>query len=282
MKTDFDWHSAWESARSRLPYHAFPVERSRLVQHWDRISTYYDSEAMGLIDQRLWDILCQDGVVPSKGRVLDIGCGTGALTERFASLGGVVVGLDISPGMLSMARERCSPWNNVELTCQDWTSFSGGRDFDLVFSSFCPAVDGFDSILRMEALSRGGCCLVSLGGHSGDTMAFEIWEELGYAGMSMEGFDPLFPYFALKDMGRCPVLKSFDVCEESRISREGMMEHLVSYFSLFQDVTPQMLLAIEEGVSRRVRGDHLTLREERTVSVLHWSPFGPSGRTIPG
>jgi SAM-dependent methyltransferase len=281
MAAELDWHRAWESARSRSPYQAFPVEPSRAVHHWDRVSAGYDSEVVGLIDQRLWGMLCQDDLVPRNGAVLDIGCGTGALTERFASFGARAVGLDISPGMLSKAALRCGRIRNVELICQDWNEFSGGRDYDLVFSSFCPAVDGLPSLMKMEALSRGRCCLVSLGGHSGDSLAFDIWGDLGHAGMSLEGYDPLFPYFILKDMGRQPVLKSFDVCEESVVSQEDMVEHLASYFSLFQEITPQVMSAIGDRVSPRVRDGHLTVRENRTVSVLSWSPSGAGASTEP-
>ena len=38
-------------------------------------------------------------------RVLEIGCGTGALAARLAMSGAAVVGIDISPGMLKVARE---------------------------------------------------------------------------------------------------------------------------------------------------------------------------------
>jgi len=43
---------------------------------------------------------------PPPGRVLDVGCGTGALAARLARLGYTVVGLDPSRGMLDVLRER--------------------------------------------------------------------------------------------------------------------------------------------------------------------------------
>lgn len=219
-----------------------------------------------------------DGAVPLHGTVLDIGCGTGAMTERFARHGAKAVGLDISPGMLGLARQRCSSLPNVELRCQDWESFCDGPEYDLVLSSFCPAVDDQRAVLKMDALSRGTCCLVSLGHVRGDRLAFDIWEELGYPGMSMEGFDPIYPYYLLKELGREPVLRSFDLCEESEISIEDMVHHLVHYFSLFQDVTPEMRGTIDLKVTERACGGWLTLREERTISVLTWTAL--NARTV--
>ena len=51
-------------------------------------------------------------------QVLDAGCGTGLLLEQMAiSVGdsGQVVGVDYSPDMLDMARQRCQDLDNVEL-----------------------------------------------------------------------------------------------------------------------------------------------------------------------
>lgn len=273
-----DWSGEWASALSRSPYHAFAVDRSRVVRHWDHISTHYDSAVVEQIDQRLWEMLVRDGAVPVGGTVLDIGCGTGAMTERFARHGARAIGLDISPGMLGLARQRCLSLSNVELICQDWESFVSGPDHDLVLSSFCPAVDDQLSVLKMDALSRGSCCLVSLGGVRGDRLAFDIWEQLGHPGLSLEGFDPIFPYYLLKELGREPSLRTFDICEESEITVADMVHHLVHYFSLFQDVTPAMRYAIDSNVLKRARDGMLTVREERTVSVLRWTV--PSARTV--
>lgn len=46
--------------------------------------------------------------LPPGARVLEIGCGSGWLTEYFARLGYDVTGLDISPALIEMARERLS------------------------------------------------------------------------------------------------------------------------------------------------------------------------------
>lgn len=268
-----DWRDIWEMANSHSPYRRFPVDRQRLVQHWNEVSRDYDSESMSLIDERIWGLLEGMSVLPDNGSALDIGCGTGSLTSMLASRCSRVLGLDISPGMLSVARERCSGLRNVELLCQSWEEFSHERRYDLVFSSFCPAVDDMRSVMRMDAMSEGTCCIVSLGGSSGDRIAFDIWEELGYPGISMEGFDPIFPYRILKEMDREPSLRRFDVHEETEMAEEDMVRHLLRYFSLFHEVDEKVREAISGNVHERSNGGRFTLREDRTVSVLKWSPF---------
>lgn len=44
-------------------------------------------------------------------RVLDLGCGDGALLESLAATGAIVTGCDRDASMLAAARERGSPWS---------------------------------------------------------------------------------------------------------------------------------------------------------------------------
>ena len=54
-----------------------------------------------------------DVPVPRRARVLEVGCGTGAVTRELAAWPGVaeVVGLDPSPTFLTSARRHHSPGN---------------------------------------------------------------------------------------------------------------------------------------------------------------------------
>ncbi|WP_448585237.1 magnesium protoporphyrin IX methyltransferase [Thermaurantiacus sp.] len=45
----------------------------------------------------------------SGARILDAGCGTGALAHALAARGAEVVGVDIAPGLIAVARERTPP-----------------------------------------------------------------------------------------------------------------------------------------------------------------------------
>ena len=46
--------------------------------------------------------------LPPRARILDVGCGSGWLCEYFARFGYDVTGIDISPDLIEMARERLS------------------------------------------------------------------------------------------------------------------------------------------------------------------------------
>jgi ubiquinone/menaquinone biosynthesis C-methylase UbiE len=75
-------------------------------------------------------------------RVLDVGCGTGALTLRAAKRGARVKGMDVSPRMLEIARERAVEEDlasEIEL-CEMGVAELGGEEsesYDAVMSGLC-------------------------------------------------------------------------------------------------------------------------------------------------
>jgi demethylmenaquinone methyltransferase/2-methoxy-6-polyprenyl-1,4-benzoquinol methylase len=74
-------------------------------------------------------------------RILEIGCGTGAVTERLVALGSRVTALDQSPEMLERARARLAdaPSGSIEWlerTASEIDAFPG-ESFDAVVVSFC-------------------------------------------------------------------------------------------------------------------------------------------------
>ncbi|MFO1151808.1 MAG: magnesium protoporphyrin IX methyltransferase [Alsobacter sp.] len=73
-------------------------------------------------------------------RVLDAGCGTGALAVEAARRGADVVAIDLSPTLVDLARERCA---------------GEGRPGSLTFlvgDMLDPALGGFDHVVAMDSL----------------------------------------------------------------------------------------------------------------------------------
>ena len=75
-------------------------------------------------------------------KILDLGCGTGALTIRAAQKAAKVKGIDINPQMLEIAQNRAAEANlaqNVEL-CEMGVAELGGEEsesYDIVMSGLC-------------------------------------------------------------------------------------------------------------------------------------------------
>lgn len=72
-------------------------------------------------------------LAPQPGeRILDLGCGTGELTDQITRSGAHVIGLDASASMLDSAREHFS---HIEFHQGDAQNFDLGTDFDAVFTN---------------------------------------------------------------------------------------------------------------------------------------------------
>jgi len=67
-----------------------------------------------------------------KEKILDLGCGTGELTNKIAQTGATVVGLDSSAGMIESAR---NSFPNIEFVLADAKDFFFEEKFDAVFSN---------------------------------------------------------------------------------------------------------------------------------------------------
>ncbi|MEW6350160.1 MAG: methyltransferase domain-containing protein [Thermodesulfobacteriota bacterium] len=81
--------------------------------------------------------LVQLAVNPSD-RVLDVGCGTGSATLRAAGLAREVVGIDLSPHMIKLAREKTAKdgITNTAFVAAKVEDYAPEKPFDKVISSF--------------------------------------------------------------------------------------------------------------------------------------------------
>jgi ubiquinone/menaquinone biosynthesis C-methylase UbiE len=131
-------------------------------------------------------------------RVLDAGCGPGVYAQILVRRGAKVVGVDVSPKMLRLARERVG--DKVELHLADMTKpmkFLKSNSFDIVISSLVLSYirnisKPFKEFYRV--LKRRGVLVFSEGHHFGDYMIFKKkrkaknYFETELVGMNWRGF----------------------------------------------------------------------------------------------
>lgn len=110
-----------------------------------------------------------EGVVelldPKPGeRILDLGCGTGQLTQKIAERGAEVTALDASPEMIGQARQN---YPHLKFVLQDAAKMEFNGEFDAVFSNaalhwILDAATVAGGVAR--ALKSGGRFVAEMGG----------------------------------------------------------------------------------------------------------------------
>jgi SAM-dependent methyltransferase len=107
-----------------------------------------------------------DLLQPQPGeRILDLGCGDGALTEKLVALGANVVGVDNSSEMIAAARQR-----RLDARMMDARALAFENEFDAVFSNAALhwVKDDPDAPVAgaFRALRAGGRFVGEMGGHA--------------------------------------------------------------------------------------------------------------------
>ncbi len=97
-------------------------------------------------------------------RILDIGCGTGHLTQKIADSGAVVTGLDADPAMIAQARIH---YPGLTFRLADVRSFTVDEPVDAIFSNaalhWVKDADAAAASMA-QALKPGGRLVVEFGG----------------------------------------------------------------------------------------------------------------------
>jgi SAM-dependent methyltransferase len=132
------------------------------MAQYDGLADWYDTEFLGALhDETLRSAVRL--LSPGRGRLLDLGCGTGAQTVAFRDAGWEVVGVDISEDMLRRARDR-----GLEVVQSDVAELPfEDAAFDAVISLWTHTdVDDFRAAIKEATrVLRPGGALLYLGMH---------------------------------------------------------------------------------------------------------------------
>jgi len=130
------------------------------TQEWNASRYAENARFVSDLGQAVFDLLS-----PQPGeRILDLGCGDGALTEKLVAAGANVVGVDNSADMVNAARQR-----GIDARVGDASSLDFNSEFDAVFSNAAMhwMKHDPDAVIAgiHRALKPGGRFAAEMGGH---------------------------------------------------------------------------------------------------------------------
>jgi ubiquinone/menaquinone biosynthesis C-methylase UbiE len=123
--------------------------QNKIIQRENSATKIFNDRSLA-VDYRTLVPLLRKGM-----RVLDVGCGTGSITNDIATITGHAIGIDNTEKFITAGKEH---FKNIELQCVDLFEFNTGEKFDLIVSArtmqWLRNVD--DALLKMKSLLKPG------------------------------------------------------------------------------------------------------------------------------
>lgn len=201
-----------------------------------------------------------DILAPKAGElILDVGCGTGQLTQQIAERGAEVIGVDASPEMIGQARQN---FPRLRFLLQDASSMTFDGEFDAIFSNaalhwILDAAGAVDSMSR--ALRRGGRLVLEMGGR-GNIRQIEEAIKAAYRRYSTDELPPRANFFpSISEYTSLLEAHGFEVRTALLFDRptplegeQGMERWLQQFFSFYLDrLAPRLRKeAVHEAVEQ--------------------------------
>ena len=277
------WSSEWDYAMAHTDNFCAEIRSKAAVdEHAENSARSYD-ETMGKNLARVeiaMDAIKKRGYMSEGMTALDIGSGTGVFTIAFAKEYAAVTALDISPAMQGIIRQKADREGllNIEYTMQNWHSLdlrAAGMEsrYDMVLSSLnTRGIYNFDTLIKMNNASRGGCCLVSFTGrgrrnHSGELHDLIIGRRLGSAG----GNDIIMPFNLIYNMGGKPDMAYSEITWERELSPKQAIDGIAEQFWRFAEITTETRAKIENYVLTHLEQNGMYLEAARVpVAIMVW------------
>lgn len=157
--------------------------------------------------------------------ILDLGCGTGHLTEKIASLGAEVLGIDSAESMLIQARNH---YPHLKFELADATNLQFTEEFDAVFSNAVlhwikqpqKVIDGI-----YRSLKSGGRFVAEFGGKGNvQKIVAAIYKVMNAAGYSLEESENPWYFPSIGEYGTLLEKEGFELTFASLFERPTVLD----------------------------------------------------------
>ena len=256
-----DLNTRLERAKRWLPYYAFLA----------------DGEAVGgdisyLLRNEFVDRLAAEKKLLPDDRVLDIGAGTGNYSIPIASKAAEVTALDVSAESLLVLSGRAEAlgFSNIRTVLNPWETFRADEPFDVSFSSMCTGICNTEELMRMEAMTKRCCGIVTVMPGSKDSHRKAILNGLDVHPDGMIG-DAMTFYQVLYYLNRYPEVACRTVRYKSEINREKFFAQYCSYLPIFGISEETYMPYLVEYWADNASNELLVETSELHLAMITWN-----------
>lgn len=193
-------------------------------------------------------------------RILDLGCGTGHLTQQIAGAGAQVTGIDASASMIATAKQTYPALN---FAVAEATQFSYAEPFDAVFSNavlhWIPDADAVAERIA-HALKPGGRFVAEFGGKGNiqtivDAARAVIREQLQIETAHGWYYPSIGEYAAVLERHGLEVRSAALFDRQTRLVGERGMHNWLDMFGarMLREVPPERMAGIIDALVERLK-----------------------------
>lgn len=219
----------------------------------------------------------------NSAKVLDIGCGTGALAIPLAREGADVTALDISKTSLERIEETADKEGLLIKTseCSWWTANIDDlclrKKFDLVIASRTPAVNDSNSFMKMMECSKNICYYSSFLNFSEDKTLLDLSRVLfgkekpnGEMSNQHHAYNMFFPLMHLYLLGYEPSVKVGGFGINKEISFEKATEMAIHHLGRSEDLSDEKKDMIRSYYKEISAGGMYKMSSRRCHGMMVW------------
>ncbi|SDE12076.1 SAM-dependent methyltransferase [Sporomusa acidovorans] len=267
------WANAWaeyrQSGNKRRPD---PQAREEFWNHFSgRYAKHNDDNRQ--IHQDIIDNLAAQGAVQAGDTLLDIGCGPGTYALPLAAKGVKVTGLDTAGQMLAALKDKALKTGlSAMITTRkaDWNDLPSEPSYDIAFAAKSPAINDYDSLMKMTKIARKFCCLIGFAGRHTLELRHLLWEKLLQEPAPAPSFDIIYPLNILYQEGYRPNLSFYSYSNSEQEPLNYLWEHYTRYFSMLGVSGPDVEAGIHSFLQERAVDGYCTEKSATTVGVMWW------------
>ncbi|MGB8454594.1 MAG: class I SAM-dependent methyltransferase [Anaerocolumna sp.] len=248
------------------------------IDLWNSMAQGFGSREIPLWDEsRFLQLLQRNKMFNSDSAVLDVGCGAGNYSSALAKRCRKVVGVDLSPNMIKIARQKAVQGNieNVEYNCADWHEINLAeagyeKKFDLVFAHMTPAVQSSDTFQKLSLASRGWCVL-SKPTRRTDPVSDAVKKLVGITKKrESSDRDILYAFELLWYQGLQPHFEYEQQHWNLRKTLEEAYELYINRVLTYRDITREEEQGIKAYLNSIVKDGFLCGEVDTTITTLYW------------
>ncbi|WP_094605216.1 hypothetical protein SPSIL_032890 [Sporomusa silvacetica DSM 10669] len=267
------WAKAWDQYRQtgnkRKP------DPKAWVEFWNHFSERYakHNDDNRQTHQDIIDNLAGQGTVKPGDTLLDIGCGPGTYALPLAAKGVKVTGLDTASKMLATlqnAAAKAGLSDTINILKADWSDLPSEPAYDVAFAAKSPAINDYNSLMKMTRVARKVCCLIGFAGRQDLDLRRLLWEQLLKEPAPGPSFDIIYPLNVLYQEGYRPNLTFYSYSHTEQEPLVYLLEHYTRYFAMLGVSGPNVEDSIRGFLQERAIDGLCIEQSNTTVGVMWW------------